>query len=104
MELIIIVLCFAQFLQNTSTSIFAPFLPIEAKEKSIELMWIGVLMGTQSFTYIFASLFAGKFLKVIGRRFALAFGFFLLIFQLLCMGSVYWSSESISFLSLAFTA
>lgn len=61
-------------------------------------------MGTQSLTYIFASYFAGKFLKVIGRRSALAFGFFLLTCQLLGMGSVYWAVDSISFLTLGFMA
>lgn len=91
-------------MQNTSTSIFAPFLPVEARAKDISTVWVGLLMGTQSIVYIFAAYFSGKFLKVIGRRMGLALGFFLLICQLFGMGSVYWSIDSYSFLCLAFAA
>ena len=67
-------------------------------------MWVGLLMGTQSIMYIISSYLSGKFLKVIGRRIALATGFFLLICQLFGMGSVYWSIDDFSFLLLGFIA
>ena len=79
MDLIVLVLCFIQFLQNTSGSIFAPFLPIEAQAKNISTVWVGLLMGTHSIAYILASYLTGKFLKVIGRRVGLVLSFFLLI-------------------------
>lgn len=100
MDIIITSLCLVQFLQNTSTSIFAPFLPLEAKAKEISPMWVGLLMATQSITYILSSYIAGKCLKRIGRRVALALGFFLLICQLFGMGSVFWAHDQISFLVL----
>ena len=67
-------------------------------------MWVGSLMGMQSVMYIISSYLAGKFLKIIGRRLALAVGFFLLICQLFGMGSVYWSNDEFSFLTFGFIA
>ena len=61
-------------------------------------------MGTQACTYILACYLSGKSLKLIGRKLALTLSFFLLTCQLLGMGSVYWTSDSFQFLSLAFVA
>ena len=60
------------------TAIFAPFLPIEAEAKGIRQEWVGLLMGVQACTYIVACYVAGKSLKLVGRRLALALSFFLL--------------------------
>ena len=86
---IVVTLCTIMFLQNTSTSIFAPFFPIEAQEKGIDIVWVGLLMGLFAFIYIFAAYFTGKGLKRIGRTYALRLGFLLLICQLFGMGSIY---------------
>ena len=79
MNLIICVLCFIQFLMNISTALFAPFLPTEARSKGVDTIYVGILMGTYGAMYIFSCFMALKVLKIIGRRIALAIGFFLLI-------------------------
>jgi len=38
-------LCLISMLSNASFSLIAPFYPLEVKEKGIDVLWIGFLMG-----------------------------------------------------------
>lgn len=104
LDMIICVLCFVIFLQNTSTSIFAPFLPVEANKKDISTFWVGILMSTQSISYVLSAYASGKLLKKVGRSIALSMGFFLLICQLFGMGTLFWSHDELSFLLIGLVA
>jgi len=44
-DTIVITLCIITLLSNASFSLIAPFYPIEAVEKGVELVYVGFLMG-----------------------------------------------------------
>jgi hypothetical protein len=42
---VVICLCIITLLSNASFSLIAPFYPLEVKEKNIDVIYIGFLMG-----------------------------------------------------------
>jgi len=55
-------LCLINLLQNSSVSITAPFYPLEVKEKEIPVIYIGFLLGSFAFIYIFSAFLTGRYL------------------------------------------
>lgn len=83
-------LCIISLLSNASFSLIAPFYPLEVKEKGIDTIYIGFLMGyvngiglynyrTQALTFIFASILTGNLLHKIGRPRAMIIGVLLIV-------------------------
>ena len=48
---VILCLCIITLLSNASFSLIAPFYPLEVKEKGIDVIYIGFLMGYANMTF-----------------------------------------------------
>ena len=46
---LVLSLCMIQFLSFSAFSLMTPFYPIKAKEKGIEIIWIGQVIGIMAF-------------------------------------------------------
>jgi hypothetical protein len=58
----------------------SPFYPLKAKEKGIDLIWVGMVIGVMAVAQIFSCFLVGKFLHLIGgRHFIIMFGSILII-------------------------
>jgi len=72
-------ICIIMVLSNSSFSLIAPFYPLEVKHKKIDVIWIGFIMGCQSFTFIISSFFTGRHLGKIGRTKGIIVGVLLIV-------------------------
>jgi hypothetical protein len=53
----------------------SPFYPLKAKERGIEIIWVGFVIGIMPFNQILSSIITGKLLsKIGGRAMILLFG------------------------------
>jgi MFS family permease len=58
----------------------SPFYPLKAKEKGLDLVWIGVVIGVMAVAQILSSFIVGKFLhRIGGRHIIILFGSLLII-------------------------
>jgi len=62
------VLCIIQFLSNSSFSLMAPFYPLKAKERNIDVIWVGFVIGIMAIMQIVSGVVVGKYLHRIGGR------------------------------------
>ena len=46
----------------------SPFYPLKAKERGLELIWVGMVIGVMAVAQIFSCFIVGKFLSKIGGR------------------------------------
>mmetsp|Transcript_38817 Transcript_38817/g.52688 ORF Transcript_38817/g.52688 Transcript_38817/m.52688 type:complete len:139 (-) Transcript_38817:1341-1757(-) len=89
------------FLQNASSSITAPFFPLELESKNIDVTWVGFLLSIFSVFYIISSYFTGKILVYTGHQKTLLFGVILVIFFLFGMGSLAYINDKKAFVLVA---
>jgi MFS family permease len=83
----------------------SPFYPLKAKEKGIDLIWVGVVMGVMAVAQILASFIIGKFLhKIGGRHIIILFGSLLIIAQTTMLGYLQFEDDRDQFLKISLIA
>jgi cyanate permease len=73
-------LCLIQFLSQCAFTQMSPFYPLKAKEKGVEIVWVGLVIGIMAVAQIFSCFVVGVCLhKIGGRHVIIMFGSLLII-------------------------
>ena len=99
---VILCLCIITLLSNASFSLIAPFYPLEAQNKGIDVVYVGFLMSTQSLTFIFSSIGTGRALNKIGRTRGMILGVLLIIVSIMGLGSLKYVQKKERFVLFSF--
>ena len=86
MDLKNILVLFSEFLLCVSYTVLASFYPGLAKSKGISLKVIGIILSLEAFTAQIVSLYMGKYMNKIGRRFAMTFGLSMITMNIFLIG------------------
>ena len=83
----------------------SPFYPLKAKERGLELIWVGMVIGVMAVAQIFSCFIVGKFLsKIAGRHLIIMLGSLLIIAQTTMLGYLEYEKDNIKFLRISFIA
>ena len=103
-ERVVLFLTLIATLQSISFSQVGPFLPLEAKEKDVTPISLGLIVGSFAIAYILSAAVSGKYLTQIGKGMGLKVGLVMVIIQLFGLGSLKFISSPSIFIGLSITA
>lgn len=91
---------------NCSLSQLSPFYPLKAREKGVQVIWIGFVLGFFAVLQIISSALIGRYMHVLkgGRHILIMIGSILLILQITIMGLIDYIKDGDYFLYASFFA
>jgi len=81
-----------------------PFYPVEATEKGVTHIYIGLIMGTFAIADLVTCILVGRALSKIGRHFSIKIGLALLICSMILLGSLRFVQNRSTFIFISFIA